>query len=455
MSSELAISVNNVSKAYTIWRDPAARLKHPLLNLAGELFPPLRKKIDTKLHGLCSEFYALNDISFEVKKGESVGIIGRNGSGKSTLLQIIAGTLQPTQGSVTVHGRVAALLELGSGFNPEFTGRENVYLNASILGLTREETDARFTKIAAFADIGDFINQPVKTYSSGMVVRLAFAVQSMVDPDVLIVDEALAVGDAKFQAQCFERLRQLQQRGTSILLVTHSSEDVIKHCSSAILLDHGEQRVVGASKHVVHCYMDLIFGKKEKTINTDTISSTLNCSEPIFRNACLLSQHEDVFSTRSGYNKYEYRWGDQAATILDYLLEVDGEHYPSLIESGKEIKLLASIKFNTLLNRPIIGINIKTKEGITVYGTNSELLNINDMVNVGPKESVLKMDICFIGRLTPGDYFISLGVATSNGSEIIPHDRRYDSIHFQITAKNPFLGLTDLDLKMAVETINQ
>jgi len=179
MSSDLAISVTNVSKAYTIWRDPAARLKHPLLNLAGELFPPFRKKIDAKLHGLCSEFYALRDISFDVKKGESAGIIGRNGSGKSTLLQIIAGTLQPTCGSVTVHGRVAALLELGSGFNPEFTGRENVYLNASILGLTHQETDARFEKITAFADIGDFINQPVKTYSSGMVVRLAFAVQSM------------------------------------------------------------------------------------------------------------------------------------------------------------------------------------------------------------------------------------------------------------------------------------
>lgn len=199
MSSDPVISVNNVSKAYTIWRDPAARLKHPLLNLAGELFPPLRKKIDAKLHGLCSEFYALKNISFEIKKGESIGIIGRNGSGKSTLLQMIAGTLQPTGGSIAVHGRVAALLELGSGFNPEFTGRENVFLNASILGLTRQEIEERFEKIEAFADIGDFINQPVKTYSSGMAVRLAFAVQAMIDPDILIIDEALAVGDYFFQ----------------------------------------------------------------------------------------------------------------------------------------------------------------------------------------------------------------------------------------------------------------
>ena len=287
-----------------------------------------------------------------------------------------------------------------------------------------------------------------------MVVRLAFAVQSMVDPDVLIVDEALAVGDAKFQAQCFERLRQLQKRGTSILLVTHSSEDVIKHCSSAILLDQGEQRAVGAPKHVVHCYMDLIFGKKEKTITPDTVSATSSCSEPILKTSFLLSQCEDVFSTRHGYNKYEYRWGDQAAVILDYLLEVDGKHYPSLIESGKEIKLLASIKFNMLLHRPIIGINIKTKEGITLYGTNSELLNINDTVSVAAKDSLLQINACFIGRLSPGDYFISLGVATRNGNEIIPHDRRYDAIHFQITTKNSFLGLADLDLKMAIGKIN-
>jgi lipopolysaccharide transport system ATP-binding protein len=212
--SNLAIKVENVSKAYTIWRDPAARLKHPFLNLTAELFPVLRPRIDKKMLGLCTEFYALRDVSFEVRKGESVGIIGRNGSGKSTLLQIIAGTLQPTEGSVTVNGRVAALLELGSGFNPEFTGRENVYLNCSILGLSKEETEARFDSIAAFADIGDFLEQPVKTYSSGMTMRLAFAVIAHVDADVLIVDEALAVGDAVFVQKCMRFIRGFQEKGT-------------------------------------------------------------------------------------------------------------------------------------------------------------------------------------------------------------------------------------------------
>ncbi|HLB34831.1 MAG: hypothetical protein A3F67_03285 [Verrucomicrobia bacterium RIFCSPHIGHO2_12_FULL_41_10] len=256
----LAISVKNVSKAYTIWRDPAARLKHPLLKLAGEMFPLLRERIDKKLEGLCREFYALKDISFEVKKGESIGIIGRNGSGKSTLLQIIAGTLQPSEGSVTVNGRVAALLELGSGFNPEFTGRENVYLNASILGLTRNETEERFPKIEAFADIGEFIDQPVKTYSSGMMVRLAFAVVSHIDADILIIDEALAVGDYFFQQKCTGRIRKLQENGTTLLFVSHDLGSVRNLCEKALYLKKGTAFYWGASEKTINYY----FNEQEK-----------------------------------------------------------------------------------------------------------------------------------------------------------------------------------------------
>ena len=256
MFQEVAISVKNVSKAYTIWRDPAARLKHPLLNLAGELFPPLRQKIDQQLHGLCSEFYALQNISFEIKKGEAVGIIGKNGSGKSTLLQIIAGTLQPSDGSVVVNGRVAALLELGSGFNPEFTGRENVYLNASILGLRDEETEQRFEKIEAFADIGNFMDQPVKTYSSGMVLRLAFAVQAMIDPDLLIIDEALAVGDYFFQQKCAARMRELREQGTTLLFVSHDMASIRDLCQKGLYLKKGEQIFWGESEKAIGYYFN-------------------------------------------------------------------------------------------------------------------------------------------------------------------------------------------------------
>jgi len=226
MSADPVISVENVSKAYRIWENPSARLTTPMLEGAAKLLPENSKAQHwLKQRAACRyrDFYALHDISFTIGRGESIGIIGRNGSGKSTLLQIIAGTLQPTAGSVKVNGRVAALLELGSGFNPEFTGRENVYLNGAVMGLTRLEVEEKIHAILAFADIGDFIDQPIKTYSSGMQLRLAFAVSINVSADIIIVDEALSVGDVNFQAKCITALRQLQSRGTTFLIVTHST----------------------------------------------------------------------------------------------------------------------------------------------------------------------------------------------------------------------------------------
>jgi ABC-type polysaccharide/polyol phosphate transport system ATPase subunit len=253
--SDPAIFVQGVSKAYRIWDNPAARLTAPLLEAVAGVLPGAtanwtRRKASKRYR----DFWALKDISFELNRGEAVGIIGRNGSGKSTLLQIIAGTLQPTEGNVQVNGRVAALLELGSGFNPEFTGRENVHLSASVLGLTRAEIDARFNDITAFADIGDFIDQPVKTYSSGMMVRLAFAVNTCVDPDILIVDEALSVGDAPFQAKCFRRLRQLIDKGVSLLFVSHDIGTVRSICSRALWLKGGRVEMWGEAKEVAREY---------------------------------------------------------------------------------------------------------------------------------------------------------------------------------------------------------
>lgn len=277
-SSDIAIRISNLSKCYQIYDAPRDRLKQFVM-------PRLRRITGKTNKQYFSEFWALKDISFEVKKGETVGIIGRNGSGKSTLLQIICGTLTPSNGSVETNGRIAALLELGSGFNPEFTGRENVYMNAAVLGLSKEEVDERFDDITAFADIGQFIDQPVKTYSSGMVVRLAFAVQSQVEPDILVVDEALSVGDAKFQAKCFERLRQLKENGTSILLVTHSSEQIVTHCSTAILLNNGAQLETGEPKHVVNRYMDLLFGKENR--NTNRIKTAFGSAGGKLHRNCL------------------------------------------------------------------------------------------------------------------------------------------------------------------------
>lgn len=445
MSSDIAIKVNGVSKSYQIYDKPSDRLKQFLL-------PKFMALFGKKHHQYFREFWALNNISFEVKRGETVGIIGQNGSGKSTLLQMICGTLNTTAGEIVTQGRIAALLELGSGFNPDFTGRENVYMNAALLGLTRQEIDEKFEEIAAFADIGDFIDQPVKTYSSGMVVRLAFAVQAQVEPDILIVDEALAVGDAKFQAKCFNRLKQLKDKGTSILLVTHSSEQIVTHCDYAVLLDHGKEIVKGEPKHIVNRYLDLLFGKQGDHESDIGASKKNNTTTQTITNT-QLSLSEDKFSTRVGYNPNEYRWGDGAAKILDYLLIADSEDYPIAISVGQKIELHCAIEFVKKIIRPIFGITIKTKDGVTVYGVNSEHVDLLSFKETGEIGKVLVIKASFDCLIGPGDYFISLGIASKNGEEIIPHDRRYDSVHIQIRPNKKFFGLINLDLGMEVKEV--
>ncbi|WP_438479468.1 ABC transporter ATP-binding protein [Oleiharenicola lentus] len=277
MSNQPVISVQNVSKAYRIWQNPSARLTSPFLGSMGQLLPEgsrAQRWLQARAHAKYRDFWALRDISFEARPGESIGIIGRNGSGKSTLLQIIAGTLQATSGAVQVNGRVAALLELGSGFNPEFTGRENVYLNAAVLGLTRREVDERFDRIAAFADIGDFIDQPVKTYSSGMFVRLAFAVQTAVEPKILIVDEALSVGDVFFQQRCYERMRQLLDQGVCIVLATHDLGAVQQFCERTMVFRRGQMAYHGASGEATKVYFQI--EQEERVTAFSTASSSVS-----------------------------------------------------------------------------------------------------------------------------------------------------------------------------------
>jgi lipopolysaccharide transport system ATP-binding protein len=438
MSNDIAIRVQGLSKCYQIYTNPADRLKQ-------FIFPRIKFLLGKQSKPYYREFWALENISFTVKRGETVGILGSNGSGKSTLLQIICGTLSPTGGSVQTHGRIAALLELGSGFNPDFTGRENIFLNATVLGLSQDEINSRYDDIVNFADIGEFINQPVKTYSSGMVVRLAFAVQSQIEPDILIVDEALSVGDVKFQAKCFDRLRQLKENGTSILLVTHSSEQVVSHCTAALLLNKGKQIELGEPKRVVNRYMDLLFGKdsnqaKDQTTEIAALAQQASNIE--------LSYTSDVFASRIGYNPHEYRWGDKKALILDYKLLADGELYPAAVSTGQKIDLYIAVKFFASIFRPILGVTIKTKEGITVYGANSETLRQADLSNAGAENTSIEMKISFLCDLAYGDYFISLGLASKNGEEVIPHDRRYDSIHLQVRPNNTFFGLIDMKMRM-------
>ena len=444
MSSEIAIKVEHLSKCFQIYDRPQDRLKQFIL-------PRIRNTAGMEPRQYYREFWALRDVGFEVRKGETVGIIGRNGSGKSTLLQMICGTLSSTSGEIKTHGRVAALLELGSGFNPEFTGRENIYLNAAVLGLGQQEIEDRLSDIIEFADIGQFIDQPVKSYSSGMVVRLAFAVQSQIEPDILIVDEALSVGDAKFQAKCFDRLKKLKERGTSILLVTHSSEQIVTHCNRAVLLHDGAMLEIGEPRRIVNRYLDLLFGRERKPTELKDADSALPTpAQTAIQSAYPLNLSKDVFATHPGYNPNEYRWGDGTAQILDFFLAADGEPYPLAITSGQQLVLAVSIRFTAELVRPILGVTIKTKEGVTVYGVNSETLEVEEFNSLGQAGSVVAPELTFRCRLAPGDYFVSLGLASRQGYDIVPHDRRYDSIHLQVAPNTSFHGLVNLDAQLRV-----
>jgi len=441
-SDNISIRVDNLSKCYQIYDRPSDRLRQFIL-------PPIKNIFGKGSNTYFRNFWALKDVSFEVKKGETIGIIGRNGSGKSTLLQIICGTLSPTSGSVATTGRIAALLELGSGFNPDFSGRDNIYLNAALLGLSKSEVDERFDDIAAFADIGVFIDQAVKTYSSGMVMRLAFAVQSQIDPDILIVDEALSVGDAKFQAKCFDRLRQLKENGTSILLVTHSGEQIVTHCSAAMLLNDGMQLQIGEPRQVVNRYMDLLFGKEKVALPPPEVQNSAPETE-LADFPYSLSENEDIYLTRPGYNPHEYRWGDGAASIIDYYFEADSMPYPPIVNTGQIIHLILAVRFHTTLVRPILGIALKTKEGVTVYGANSEDLDCVHFQSLGQISTAAIIRLEFRCELAQGDYFVSLGLATRHGEEITPHDRRYDSIHFVVRPMSKFAGLVNLGLTLNV-----
>lgn len=441
MSSDVAVRVEGLSKCYHIYDRPQDRLTQSLM-------PRINRLLSRPEKRYFREFWALRNVSFEIQKGQTIGIIGQNGSGKSTLLQMICGTLTPSSGNIETEGRVAALLELGSGFNPEFSGRDNVYMNAALLGLGKKEIEDRFDDIVRFADIGKFIDEPVKSYSSGMMVRLAFSVQAQIDPDILIVDEALAVGDAKFQAKCFDRLKQLKESGTSILLVTHSSEQIVTHCDSAILLEKGEVLERGNTKSVVNRYHDVLFGTGLSTVDP-TVAPLGSRPPAVELNPRHLSTDSDLFSSHAGYNPYEYRWGDKAAAILDFHLSCQGESYPVSVKSGARMDIELSVQYRKRLINPIFGLTVKNKEGVTLYGSNSELLSQSSMRDTGEAGTGVLIRASFHANLAPGDYFISLGIATRDGETITPHDRRYDSIHFVVRSPEPFFGLTRLELAIS------
>jgi len=425
--SEIAISLKNVSKCFKRYAHPLDRLKALLL--------PGKSRAD--------EFWALRNINLEVPKGQTLGIVGRNGSGKSTLLQIIAGTLTSTTGEVNVKGRISALLELGSGFNPEFTGRQNVFFNGRILGLSHQEIEAKFDEIAAFADIGDFIEQPVKTYSSGMFVRLAFAVVINVEPDILVVDEALAVGDEAFQRKCFGRIQAIQDRGGTILFVSHSANSVIGLCSSAILMDQGEHLLTSTPKDIIAKYHKIIYAPLDEIKRLrEEIRNSKQATSPYLEEDKKVdsSTLKLVYSKQVEDLKEEYDPNLIPKSTIAYVscgALIENPHLTNL--EGKQLNILIrrreyvytySVKFSEIVYGVRFGMSIKTTEGLELGGALSH--GKDSRIEYIDQGKELKVKFRFSCLLQPGTYFLNAGVfGNVENSEVYIH-RLTDAAMFRV-----------------------
>jgi len=429
MSSDIAISVRNVGKTFRLYKRPQDRLLQRFS----------RKR-------LFREFHALTDVDFEVRKGETVGIIGRNGSGKSTLLQLICGTLTPTAGEITVNGRIAALLELGAGFNPEFTGRENVFLNATILGLTNEQIEARLDDIFAFADIGEFIDQPVKTYSSGMYVRLAFAVIAHVDADVLIIDEALAVGDALFTQKCMRFLRRFREHGT-ILFVSHDSHAVTNLCQRAIWLKEGHIAEQGPAKEVAESYLASLFASTNQTARSTGPAQVARPEDWVdqrlpYLNASNLRNDLEVFR----FDPSRAAFGHRHATITDVYLEDSEGKRLSWVVGGEVATLSVEVECHHDLDRPIIGFYVKDRLGQTLFGDNTYLTYADTPV-FAEAGTQLHARFRFPVPLLPvGDYSIAVAIANGTQEDHEQHHWIHDALIFRSHCSAAATGLVGIPM---------
>lgn len=408
MSSDVAIRINHVSKVFRMYGRPHQRLVHSIVRARGDHW--------------YQHFQALEDIELTIYRGETVGIVGRNGSGKSTLLQIICGTQQATSGSVQVNGRIAALLELGAGFNPDFTGRENVYLNGAVLGLSRTEVDARFESIAAFADIGDFIEQPVKTYSSGMYIRLAFAVAINADPQILVVDEALSVGDEAFQRKCFARIESLKRTGCTILFVSHSAGSIVQLCDRAILLDAGQLLYSGPPKDTVALYQKLLYASADmQPVIRDRIrAGDGGLLEEAARSERAETAGIDIADlgtaerNDSGLKpdstiEYEVR----GAKISDpHLVNAAGARVNVLVP-GRPYRYRYRVVFQRDASRVHFGMMIKSVTGVELFGMSSH--GDGDSIPRISANEAYDVEFSFHSHFLPGSYFMNAGVIGSSG----------------------------------------
>ena len=443
-----AIKVDQVTKIYRLFDRPIDRLKESL--------NPFHKAYHKK-------FYALNEISFQVEKGQFVGIIGTNGSGKSTILKIITGVLTPTTGQVTVSGRVSALLELGGGFNMEYTGIENVYMNGTMMGYTRQEMDEKLPEILAFADIGDFVYQPVKTYSSGMFVRLAFALAINVDPEILIVDEALAVGDVFFQAKCYQKINEICKSGTTVLLVTHDMSTVIKYCDKVVVLNRGKFVAEGPAGQMVDLYKKILANQEDmpgacESGSENAAGDRERMAEDGVGDGGEGSQSWDQKGRGTGeklwksaltLNEQKLKYGDGRAEIMDVgLFDHNGE-LTGMILKGKPFTLKMRVRFLAEVPAPIFAFTIKDSRGTELTGTNTLIEDCQVATAKAGEEYVISFRQSM--SLQGGEYLLSLGCTGFEGGEFVVHDRLYDAVNITVISNKNTVGVYDMNSRVSVE----
>lgn len=429
-SNNNAITVSDVTKIYRLYEKPIDRLK--------ETLSPTHKNYHR-------DFYALNGISFDVKKGETVGIIGTNGSGKSTILKIITGVLTPTSGSLKVNGVISALLELGAGFNMDYTGIENIYMNGTMMGFSRKEMDEKLEDILEFADIGDFVYQPVKTYSSGMFVRLAFALAINVEPEILIVDEALSVGDVFFQAKCYRRMEEIRQNGTTILMVTHDMGAIIKYCDQVVVLNKGNFIAQGEPGKMVDLYKKILANQMADFSELNDFSG----EKAISRKEAAKDLPKGLMKEKLTVNPNRTEYGDKKAEIVDFGLLDERGNVTNLLLKGEYFSIRERIRFHGEIKTPIFTYTIKDKRGADLTGTNTmyeaadvKAVKIGDEYEVEFKQKM---------TLQGGEYLLSMSCTGFENGEHVVYHRLYDIVNITVISNKNTVGVYDMEPEVSLE----
>lgn len=442
-NDDVAIKVSNVSKLYKLYDKPSDRFKESL---------GLSKK------QLYREHYALHNVDMEIKKGECVGIIGTNGAGKSTILKIITGVLNPTEGDVQVNGRISALLELGAGFNMEYTGIENVYINGTMIGFTREEIDAKIDDILSFADIGDFVYQPVKTYSSGMFVRLAFAVAINIDPEILIVDEALSVGDVFFQAKCFHKFEEFKAKGKTILFVSHTLSTISKYCDRAILLNKGKKVAEDEPKPIIDLYNKLLVNNYSEEEIQKELELSKNDDIEIEKEETQKQKETDMHSDHINdvanwkdkmyVNSQTVEYGNKDAEIIDFCIINNKGEITNTIDIDEHYGVRMKVHFNKRIQDPILAFTIKDLKGTELTGTNTMI----EDAKLPENEPGMDITVQFnqLMSLRAEEYLVSLGCTGFRDGEFTVYHRLYDVCNLQVNSPRDVVGFFDSNSEVVV-----